>query len=71
MIQASQYPYISIEPYAAFSFASFFLFLAVLPLMYAPETLPQKNIEQRQLKGYIEKAKKVSEKYLKKNGAEG
>jgi len=48
---------------AAFSLASFFLFLAVLPLMYAPETLPEKKIRERELKGYIEKAKKVREKY--------
>ena len=54
-----------VEVTAAFSVASFFLFLAVPALMYAPETLPQKKIELRQLKGYIEQAKKVSEKYLK------
>jgi MFS family permease len=62
--------YILIKPYAsvisttaAFSFASFFLFLAVLPLMYAPETLPEKSIKERELKSYIEKAKKTKEKY--------
>ena len=49
--------------YAVFSLASFFLFLAVLPLMYVPETLPEKEIRERELKGYIEKAKKVKEKY--------
>jgi len=61
---------ILIEPYAgvisttaAFSFASFFLFLAVIPLMYAPETLPEKKIRERELKGYIDKAKKTKEKY--------
>ncbi len=48
---------------AAFSLASFFLFLAVLPLMYAPETLPEKKIKERELKGYLEKAKKEAEKY--------
>jgi MFS family permease len=52
-----------ISPVAAFSFASFFLFVAVLPLMYAPETLPEKNIKDRELKSYIEKAKKTKEKY--------
>ena len=59
-----------IKPYAsvistttAFSFASFFLFLAVLPLMYAPETLPEKTVKDRELKSYIEKAKKTKEKY--------
>jgi len=67
MIQTLQFPYISIDPYAAFSFASFFLFLAVLPLMYAPETLPEKKMEIRRLKGYIEQAKKFTEKYTKKN----
>jgi MFS family permease len=57
-------PYASvIPPEAAFSFASFFLFLAVIPLMYAPETLPEKKIKERELKSYIEKAKKAKEKY--------
>jgi len=53
----------AISPTAAFSFASFFLFLAVIPLMYAPETLPEKTIRERELKNYIEKAKKAKEKY--------
>jgi hypothetical protein len=48
---------------ALFSFTAFFLFLAVLPLFYAPETLPEKNIRDRELKTYIEKAQKVKEKY--------
>jgi MFS family permease len=52
-----------ISPYAIFSFAAFFLFLAVVPLMYAPETLPEKKIRERELKKYVEKAKKVKEKY--------
>jgi steroid 5-alpha reductase family enzyme len=47
---------------AVFSFASIFLFLAVLPLVYAPETLPEKTIKDRELKQYIDKAKKISEK---------
>jgi len=47
---------------AVFSFASVFLFLAVLPLMYAPETLPEKTIRERELKSYIEKAQKEAEK---------
>jgi MFS family permease len=41
-----------------FSFTAFFLFLAVLPLAYAPETLPDKVIKDRDLKSYVEKAKK-------------
>jgi MFS family permease len=53
----------AISPTAAFSFASFFLFLAVIPLMYAPETLPEKKIKERELKNYIEKAQKAKEKY--------
>jgi hypothetical protein len=47
----------------AFSIASFFLFLAVVPLMYAPETLPEKKRRERELKEYIERAKKVREKF--------
>jgi MFS family permease len=61
---------IALEPFVgviqagtAFSLASFFLFLAVLPLMYAPETLPERRIRERELKEYIERAKKATEKY--------
>jgi len=46
--------------------ASVFLFLAVLPLLYAPETLPEKKIRLRQLRKYMAAAKKVKEKYTKK-----
>jgi MFS family permease len=53
----------SIGTVTAFSLASFFLFLAVVPLMYAPETLPEKQIKDRELKQYIEKAKKAKEKH--------
>lgn len=67
---AATYVEFLFEPYAgkisvsaSFSLASFFLFLAVLPLMYAPETLPEKDIRKRELKTYLEKAKKVKEKY--------
>jgi MFS family permease len=56
----------AISPTAAFSFASFFLFLAVIPLMYAQETLPEKKIKERELKSYIEKAKKEAAKAQKK-----
>jgi len=57
-------PYVEIIPLStAFSLASFFLFLAVLPLMFAPETLPEKKIRERELSQYIEKAKKIKEKY--------
>jgi len=57
-------PFVEVIPiYTSFSLASFFLFLAILPLLYAPETLPEKKIRERELKGYIDKAKKVKEKY--------
>jgi MFS family permease len=51
----------------AFSLASFLLFLAVIPLMYAPETLPQKKVELRRLKGYVEQAKKLAGRHVEKN----
>ena len=38
------------------------LFLAVLPLVYAPETLPEKTMKDRELKKYLEKAQKIVEK---------
>jgi len=67
IIQLFAAPYfMAIPNIRAFSLASFFLFLAVLPLLYAPETLPEKKIELRQLKKYIEAAKKVQKKYAKK-----
>jgi len=59
-------PYLEMIPVSAsFSLASFFLFLAVIPLLYAPETLPEKLIRRRELKKYVEKAKKIREKYEK------
>jgi len=60
-------PYIAktIAIYTIFSLASFFLFLAVLPLMYAPETLPEKQLRERELKIYIDKAKKIKGKMFK------
>jgi hypothetical protein len=45
-----------------FSFASFFLFAAVLPLYLAPETLPEKAMKDRNLKSYLDKAQKMAEK---------
>lgn len=61
-------PYAELIPAsAAFSLASLFLFVAVLPLMYASETLPEKKIELRKLRKYAEKAKKVKEKFVEKS----
>lgn len=62
LMQYIAQPYISSIPVEAFevsfSFASLFLFIAILPLIYAPETLPEKKIQERQMKKYIEEAKK-------------
>jgi len=32
-------------------------------LVYAPETLPEKKIRERELKNYVVKAQKIREKY--------
>lgn len=53
----------------SFSFASLFLFIAVLPLIYAPETLPEKKIQEMQIKKYVKEAKKVLEKETGKKNA--
>lgn len=45
-----------------FSFASFFLFLAILPLAYAPETLADKIIKKVDINSYIEKALQKAKK---------
>jgi hypothetical protein len=50
-----------------FSFASFFLFAAVLPLYLAPETLAEKAMKDRNLKSYLDKAQKMAEKEVAKN----
>jgi MFS family permease len=55
------------SPTIAFSFASFFLFMAVIPLMYAPETLPEKAMKDRELKSYAEKALKKAQKEAEKS----
>ncbi len=49
-----------------FSVAAFFLFLAVLPLLYAPETLPEKKMELMHLRKFAQDAKIVKEKYERK-----
>ena len=60
---------VMIEPYVtiklapmSFSLPSFFLFVAVLPLIYALETLPEKALKDRDLKSYLEKAQKLAQK---------
>jgi MFS family permease len=50
-----------------FPFAAFFLFIAVLPLFYATETLPEKTMKDRELKNYLEKAQKFAQKEAEKS----
>jgi MFS family permease len=47
---------------AIFSFISLFLFVAVLPLAYAPETLSYQVIKNRELQNYLEKAQRAAER---------
>jgi MFS family permease len=56
---------------ALFSFGAFFLFLAVLPLVYAPETLPEKLMKDRDLRSYAEKALKQVQKETDKDQKKG
>jgi MFS family permease len=66
-IQVLFTPYAQLVPISvAFSLASFFLFLAVLPLLYAPETLSEKEIEKKRLQKYLEDVEKVKKKYEKR-----
>jgi MFS family permease len=58
-----------IEPFAnkipiqtSFSLASFFLFIATLPLLYAPESLSDKLMKSRELFNYVNKALKKVQK---------
>jgi len=53
-----------IQIYGAFSLASLFLFLAVVPLLMAPETLPEEVIEQRRMRSYIERAKEFAKRRI-------
>ena len=52
--------------FTAFSLASFFLFVAVIPLVLAPETLPEKKMELMRLRKFAEDAKKAKEKFERK-----
>ena len=50
-----------------FSFAAFFLFAATLPLFYAPETLSDRIMKNRDLNNYVSKAlEKVKKENVKK-----
>jgi len=50
-----------------FSYASIFLFLAIIPLLYAPETLSDKIIENQELNNYVNKALKKAKKESLRN----
>ena len=68
LISALVKPFVEFVPISAsFSLASFFLFIAILPLLYAPETLPEKALKDRDLKGYAEKALKQANKEVVKS----
>jgi len=60
-------PMSGFQPETLFSLASFFLFLAVLPLFYAPETLPEKVMKDKDLQSYVEKAKQKAQKEAEKS----
>ncbi len=56
----------NVQERTVFSFASFFLFVAVLPLVYAPETLPNRILKNLDLNSYVNKAlEKVKESNIK------
>jgi MFS family permease len=58
---------VTLENFAStFSFFSFFLFIAVLPLVLAPETLSDQTIKNNELRNYIDKAQKQVFKIKKK-----
>lgn len=44
----------------AFSLASFLIFLAIVPIFFAPELLPEKVTKEREIRKYVEEAKKVA-----------
>jgi len=50
----------SVSKNTAFSLASFFLFLAVIPIFFAPELLPEKVVKEREIRKYAEEAKKIA-----------
>ncbi len=45
---------------SAFTLASFLLFLAIIPLFFAPELLPEKALKDMEMKKYVEEAKRVA-----------
>ncbi len=55
--------FITVDFATLFNFTAVFLFLAVLPLIYAPEMLPEKVVKERELKFYVEKAQEIAQEY--------
>ncbi|MCX8177277.1 MAG: hypothetical protein N3F10_03150 [Candidatus Bathyarchaeota archaeon] len=69
----SNFMRLMLEPYVKevskdvlFSYASVFIFLAVLPLIIAPETLPERIMKKRELENYVKEALKKVQKASKK-----
>jgi len=54
---------IELQIQQVFPLASLFLFLAVVMLLILPETLPDKLIQKKELQDYLQRAKKIKEKY--------
>jgi hypothetical protein len=52
----------TLEISTAFSLASFFLFIATVPLLYAPESLSEKLMKSRELFNYVNMALKKVQK---------
>jgi hypothetical protein len=50
----------TLEVSSAFYLASFFIFLAVIPIFFAPELLPERITRKRELREYVEKVKTVT-----------
>jgi MFS family permease len=48
-----------------FPITSIFLFIAVVIILILPETIPERFLQKKELEDYIQKVKKVSEKYKK------
>jgi MFS family permease len=52
-----------IPSYGAFSLGALFLFIAVIPLMFAPETLAKEIVELRKMRKYVKDGKRLREWY--------
>jgi MFS family permease len=48
-----------IDASSSFSLASFFIFLAIIPIFFAPELLPERVLKRRELRKYVERVKKA------------